>query len=60
MVKETSLTVEKRLLATLWLLSNQESYGDVVDRLGLSKETLHLTVMAIINRNAVMIRSKYS
>ncbi|WAR16241.1 HARB1-like protein, partial [Mya arenaria] len=46
MVKERYLTVEKRLLATVWLLSNQESYRGVADRFGLSKGTLHLTVMA--------------
>ncbi|WAR21930.1 LOW QUALITY PROTEIN: HARB1-like protein, partial [Mya arenaria] len=41
MVKNRSITVQKRLLATLWLLNNQESHRGVADRFG----ALHLTVM---------------
>lgn len=37
MPKERTLTVEKKLLATLWMLGNQESYRSVADRFGISK-----------------------
>ncbi len=30
-----------KILATLWLLSNQESFPRVADRFGMSKGTLH-------------------
>ncbi len=30
-----------KVLATLWLLSNQESFRGVADRFGMSKGTLH-------------------
>ena len=32
-----SMTVEKKMLALLWLLGNQESYRSVADRFGISK-----------------------
>ena len=38
----------KRVLATIWLLSNQESYRGVADRFGMNKGTLHaITTMVI-------------
>ncbi|KAH3885665.1 hypothetical protein DPMN_009660 [Dreissena polymorpha] len=32
MVRERSISVDKRILATLWMLGNQESYRSVADR----------------------------
>ncbi|KAK7474793.1 hypothetical protein BaRGS_00033974 [Batillaria attramentaria] len=38
---EKTLSHEKKLLATLWLLGNPESYRGVADRFGIHKGTLH-------------------
>ncbi|XP_052276849.1 putative nuclease HARBI1 isoform X2 [Dreissena polymorpha] len=45
MQRERSMTVNTRLLATIWMLSNKECYRSVADRFGISKGTLHLTVI---------------
>ena len=42
---DKGVTVEKKLLSTLWLLGNQESYRGVADRFGISKGSLHIYVM---------------
>jgi hypothetical protein len=34
-----TVTVDKKLLATLWILANPESYRSVADRFGMSKST---------------------
>ncbi|KAK7474939.1 hypothetical protein BaRGS_00033826, partial [Batillaria attramentaria] len=39
--KERTLTVEKKLLATIWMISNKDSYRDVADRFAINKGTLH-------------------
>lgn len=41
---ERTVSVEKKMLATLWVLSNKESYRGVADRFGLSKGALHNVV----------------
>ena len=40
-------TLEKRVLATLWLLGNQESYRGVADRFNISKGSLHSYFLAV-------------
>ncbi|XP_052264182.1 putative nuclease HARBI1 [Dreissena polymorpha] len=55
MVRERSMSVDKRILATLWMLGNQESYRSVADRFGISKGTLHLTVIATCRVLSVMM-----
>ncbi|WAR22681.1 HARB1-like protein, partial [Mya arenaria] len=46
MARERSISLETRMLATLWMLGNMECYRSVADRFGISKGTLHLTVMS--------------
>ncbi|KAL5017911.1 hypothetical protein ScPMuIL_003633 [Solemya velum] len=43
---ERKLSLEKKLLSTMWLLANQESYRGIADRFGISKGTLHLTALS--------------
>ena len=38
--------MEKRLLATLWLLANKESFRSVADRFGMSKGNLHYVMIS--------------
>ncbi|XP_070198716.1 uncharacterized protein [Littorina saxatilis] len=44
---ERSVTVEKKLLATVWLLANKETYRGVADRFGMNKGGLHRIVMTV-------------
>ena len=37
---DRTLSVEKKMLVTIWLLSNIESYRDVADRFGFNKGAL--------------------
>ncbi|XP_060560834.1 putative nuclease HARBI1 [Ruditapes philippinarum] len=46
MNQERTVTVDKKLLATLWILANPESYRSVADRFGMSKGSLHLIVIS--------------
>ncbi|WAR13540.1 LOW QUALITY PROTEIN: HARB1-like protein [Mya arenaria] len=46
MARERSISLETRMLATLWMLGNMECYRSVANRFGISKGTLHLTVMS--------------
>ena len=41
------LSVEKKLLASLWLLANRESYRGVADRFGVNRGTLHKITMRV-------------
>ncbi|KAK7502570.1 hypothetical protein BaRGS_00006145 [Batillaria attramentaria] len=40
MKPERSMTSEKKILATLWLLANQEAYRSVGDRFGMNRENV--------------------
>ncbi|GFS07434.1 nuclease harbi1 [Elysia marginata] len=37
----------KKVLATIWLISNRGAYRDVADRFGVNKGTLHRIVMMV-------------
>jgi hypothetical protein len=43
------ISLEKKLLATLWLLSTPDSYRSVADRFDLYKGTLHDVVKEVCN-----------
>ncbi|KAK7502568.1 hypothetical protein BaRGS_00006143 [Batillaria attramentaria] len=47
MKPERSMTSEEKILATLWLLANQEAYRSVGDRFGMNRGTLHRVVKEI-------------
>jgi len=44
---ERGITSEKKLLATLWMVANKESYRSVADRFGFNKGTLHRIVKSV-------------
>uniref|UniRef100_A0ABM0GNC9 Putative nuclease HARBI1 n=1 Tax=Saccoglossus kowalevskii TaxID=10224 RepID=A0ABM0GNC9_SACKO len=46
-IPERSLSIEKKMLSTLWVLGNQESYRGVADRFGIGKSSLHYVVMTV-------------
>ncbi|XP_060588032.1 putative nuclease HARBI1 [Ruditapes philippinarum] len=46
MRRERTMKLETKMLATLWMLGNLECYRSVADRFGISKGTLHLTVIS--------------
>lgn len=54
------MSVEKKILATVWLVSNKESFRGVADRFGMNKGRLHHVVMMvcqlITQRRADVIR----
>lgn len=51
---DRSVNAEQKLLATLWLLGNQESYRGVGDRFDLSKGSLHRVCIEVCNILAAM------
>lgn len=50
-----TVPLQKKILCTLWILSNQISYRDVGDRFGLSKGTAHYCVTQIVNTLADLL-----
>lgn len=44
-----TILLDKKLLATIWMLSKPESFLACGDRFGLSKSTLHKIFIEIVN-----------
>ncbi|XP_070188164.1 putative nuclease HARBI1 [Littorina saxatilis] len=42
-----SISVEKKMLATIWLVGNMESFRSVADRFGVNKGSLHRIVLSV-------------
>ena len=47
LVKERTISVEIKMLSTVWMVSNTESFRSVADRFGFNKGTLHRVVMSV-------------
>ena len=47
--------LELRILATLWLLANKESFRGVADRFGVSKGSLHYYVMQVVEGLSALV-----
>nr|XP_032832357.1 putative nuclease HARBI1 [Petromyzon marinus] len=43
-----SVGMEKKILCSLWLLGNQESFQDVANRFGMGKGTLHYVFRSVV------------
>ena len=54
-LKDRGIVPEKKLLATLWVLANQESFRGVADRFDLNKGTLHRCAMQVRNYQLAFI-----
>jgi len=48
LVPERSTGMEKKVLSTLWLLGNKESFRGVADRFGFGKSTLHEHLISVV------------
>ena len=46
-IKQSAIPLEKKVLSTLWVLANQESFRSVADRFNMSKGTLHSLCMDV-------------
>jgi hypothetical protein len=57
-INDQCIEVEKKVLATIWLLATPESYRSVGDRFGMAKATLHDVVTEVTAAIASM-RSAY-
>ncbi|XP_067656434.1 putative nuclease HARBI1 [Haliotis asinina] len=56
LLPERTLSAERKLLSTLWLLANQESYHGIADWFGKSKGSLHVIALSVCGAIASTVK----